>query len=67
MVLIAPRSRGCAILIRIGLGERSAPCPVPPAWRGTWRTSTGMARTVLVCEDHRAAVNLDDVELLGCE
>jgi hypothetical protein len=40
---------------------------VPPAWRGTWRTATGVPRTLLVCEEHRDAIDLTDVELLGCE
>lgn len=41
-------------------------CMTPPAWRGLWETKTGRRRTVLVCEDHRDELDLDDVELLGC-
>jgi hypothetical protein len=39
---------------------------MPPAWRGTWRTGAGERRRILVCEDHRDAVDLADIELLGC-
>jgi len=66
--LVSPRTNRCAILVDDDRsGRHATACPIPPAWRGTWRARTGAERRVLVCEDHRYALELTDVELLGCE
>jgi hypothetical protein len=67
VALVSPRRHGCAVLIPTEPDRQLAPCPVPPAWRATWRTKTGTPRRVLVCEDHRDTLDLTDLELLGCE
>ncbi|HSK96256.1 MAG TPA: hypothetical protein VK891_06530 [Euzebyales bacterium] len=66
VLTISPAPRRCAVLVQTADGLLLR-CATPPAWSGTLVTTAGQAHAILVCEDHRSALELINERLLGCE